>query len=141
MGAAVLISGHGPEVILHNIAGGILGRPALEGGWPVAGLGLLLQWAMSILISAIYALAARRSTRLERRWIVGGLAYGLVIFGVMNYVVVPLSAWHVTPHFTLAHLIENIAAMLLFGLIVARVTQAGLRPLRERGGRSEFGPP
>jgi len=41
----------------------------------------------------------------------------------MNYGVVPLSAWHVIPHFSTAHLLENIAAMVLFGLIVARMTE------------------
>jgi DMSO reductase anchor subunit len=36
-----------------------------------------------------------------------------------NYLVVPLSAWHVVPHFTRSRLLENIVAMVLFGLIVA----------------------
>ncbi len=51
--------------------------------------------------------------------IAGGLIYGVVIFFVMNYVVVPLSAWKSMPHFTALKFAENMAAMLLFGLIVA----------------------
>ncbi len=37
----------------------------------------------------------------------------------MNYVVVPLSALKHTPHFTAAHFVENMLAMMLFGVIVA----------------------
>ena len=56
-------------------------------------------------------------------WIVGGVAYGVVIFFVMNYIVVPLSAWATWPHFTVVKFVENMVAMLLFGLIVAFFAQ------------------
>src|SRR5438552_2068657 len=56
---------------------------------------------------------------LKRWWIAGGLAYGVGIFFVMNYVVVPLSAVHRVPHFTVQTFVENMLAMLLFGVIVA----------------------
>jgi hypothetical protein len=42
-----------------------------------------------------------------------------VIFFVMNYVVVPLSAWKHHPHFSAYSFAANMAAMLVFGLIVA----------------------
>ena len=48
-----------------------------------------------------------------------GLAYGVVVFVVMNYVVVYFSAWHRINHFTLASFVENLLAMLVFGLIVS----------------------
>jgi hypothetical protein len=54
-----------------------------------------------------------------RRWIISGLAYGVIVFFVMNYIVVPLSAWKLAPHFTPVKFAANMAAMLLFGLIVA----------------------
>jgi hypothetical protein len=117
--AAVLINMISPVIILRFIAGGLLGRPALSGGTPVALLGLVLQWAMSLIIAAVYVLAARRLPILRRRWIVGGLVYGVVIFFVMNYVVVPLSAWGKWPGFTVEKFAENLVAMLLFGLIIA----------------------
>lgn len=119
IGAASLISGYHPVVILKYIAGGVLGKSALAGDLSVAGLGLLLQWAMSIIIAAIFVLATRRRAALARQWPVWGVIYGAVIFVVMNYVVVPLSALHAKPHFTAFNLIANLAAMLLFGWIVA----------------------
>ncbi|TMH36972.1 MAG: hypothetical protein E6H66_03940 [Betaproteobacteria bacterium] len=51
IGAAALINWVSPILILHFIAGGLLGKAALGGGTPVALLGLLLQWAMSLIIA------------------------------------------------------------------------------------------
>jgi hypothetical protein len=119
LGAASLISGHDPMFISRFVAGGLAGKPALDGGMTTAALGLGLQVAMSILIAAIYALAVRIVPFLRRHWILGGLIGGAVTFAMMNYVVLPMSAWHRVPHFTAVSAAENGAAMLLFGLIIA----------------------
>jgi hypothetical protein len=119
IGAAALIERVSPLVILHFIAGGLLGKSALAGGASVELLGLALQWAMSLIIAAVYVLASRRLPFMQRFWFASGLAYGIVIFFVMNYIVVPLSAWAVWPHFTAAKFAANLLAMLLFGMIVA----------------------
>lgn len=122
IGSATLIYQVNPVVILHSIASGVLGRASFSDGVPSALLGLLLQWAMSLVIAAIYVLVVRVLPVLSRFWIAAGLAYGVAIFLVMNYIVVPLSAAmpkpHL-PHFTPAKFVENLLAMLLFGLIVA----------------------
>ena len=120
IGAAALISGRGVVFILHVIAGGIAGKDAaFSGGTGTAVLGLLLQWAMSILIAAIYVLGTRTRPAISQMWVPSGVVYGAIVFFVMNYVVVPLSAYHRLPKFTIAGFAENMAAMLLFGLIVA----------------------
>jgi hypothetical protein len=119
IGAACLISGHGVERILQTIAGGLLARHSFSGGLPTALLGLVLQELMGVIIAAVYVTAARVMPVLHRRWIVFGLLYGVVIFFVMNYVVVPLSAWKHWPSFSTSKFLANMAAMLLFGLIVA----------------------
>ena len=119
IGAACVISGRSPAFILQVIAGGVLAKASFEGGVPTMMLGAVLQEAMGILIATAYVLPARAVPALSRRWIISGLAYGVTIFFVMNYVVVPLSAWKSTPHFTVLKFTENMAAMLLFGLIVA----------------------
>lgn len=119
IGAATLISGYSPLIILRYIASGLLGKTALSGGIAEAGLGLALQWAMSLLIAAIFVLTVGRRAAATRQWPVWGVAYGVVIFFVMNYVVVPLSALHAKPHFSAFSFIANMAAMLLFGWIIA----------------------
>lgn len=120
IGAAALITWRSPVFILHVIAGGLMGRTAIESGGPVtAVLGLLLQWFMSLLIAAIYTFGVRGRRAMAEMWIASGVMYGIGVFFVMNYVVVPLSAYRRVPHFTALSFTENMAAMLLFGLIVA----------------------
>jgi hypothetical protein len=133
IGAAALIYGIGPKDILLNVAGGLLGASVFHGGILIAVLGLVLQWAMSILIAGIYAGIAHFLSILKRYWVIGGAAYGIVVFFVMNYVVVPLSAWHRWPHFTASLLSENLTAMLLFGLIVAFYNRTPVRGRRDAG--------
>jgi uncharacterized membrane protein YagU involved in acid resistance len=119
IGAACAINSVGPIIILQAIASGVLGKASFAEGSGAAALGLVLQWAMSLLIAAIFVVASRRMPALRRRWVGAGLAYGVVILVVMNYVVVPLSAIHRFPHFALVHFLGDLLAMLLFGLIVA----------------------
>jgi hypothetical protein len=118
--AASLINHINLVVILHSIASGLLGKNSFYGGWPSAAVGLVLQWAMALVIAAIYVLASRSIPALARHWIWGGLAYGVGIYFVMNFVVVPLSAAPFkNHHLMLPKAAEDMFAMLLFGLIVA----------------------
>lgn len=119
IGAASLINWRNPLFICQAIASGVFGRASFEGGTTTVVAGLLLQWGMSLVIAAIYIFASGWFPLLKRQWIAGGLAYGAGIFFVMNYVVVPLSAVRRIPHFTADAFVENMLAMLVFGLIVA----------------------
>jgi hypothetical protein len=119
IGAAAAINRVGPVAILRVIASGLLGPKALKGGTLVAGLGFLLQLAMSIVIAAIYGLASLWLPILASMWTAGGLAYGVGVFVVMTYVVVPLSAAPSRPAPGIAKIAKDLLAMLGFGLIVA----------------------
>jgi hypothetical protein len=124
IGAAAIITQLSPIFIMKVVAGGLLGRSAFDGDASVAVTGMLLQWAMSIVIAAIFVIAARSLPVLTRRWIVCGLAYGVVVYFVMNYVVVPLSAiGKGFPPFDPYKFSANMIAMLVFGLIVAFFAQ------------------
>lgn len=128
IGAASLISGYSPIVILKYVAGGLLGRGSLAGGMGNAALGLVLQWIMSIVIAAVFVVLLRKRVTQPHLWTVWGIAYGAVVFAVMNYVVVPLSALHSVPHFSAFSFIANLAAMLLFGWIVGFFAKLMLQP-------------
>lgn len=119
IGAAALINRVSPVVILHAIASGVLGKASFQAGAPAAWLGLGLQWAMSLLIAAIFVAAATRMAWLRNRWLLAGSVYGVAVYVVMNYVVVPLSAAPFKAPAAWAPIVMNLLAMLLFGLIVA----------------------
>jgi hypothetical protein len=125
IGAACLINLVGPVFILQVVASGALGHTSFSRGYISALLGLALQLAMSIIIATIYFLASWQVSLLRRYWLAGGVGFGVCVFAVMNYVVVPLSALARFPHFTLASFIENMFAMLLFGTIIAWFAREG----------------
>ena len=119
IGAAALINQASVPVILQAIASGVLGKASFQRGASAATLGLFLQWGMSLLIAAIFVYASLKIPALRRRWVKAGLAYGVVVYLVMNYLVLPLSAVGHIPHFNMVRFLENLLAMLLFGLIIA----------------------
>jgi uncharacterized membrane protein YagU involved in acid resistance len=121
IGAACTINMIGPGPILRFIASGLLGTPLPHETW-VYCLGMGLQWIMSIIIAAIFVIAATKIRALWRRWIAAGIAYGIVVYFVMTFVVVPLSRAK-SGHVTMSSFVENLLAMILFGLIVAYMAQ------------------
>lgn len=81
-----------PFRILHSVASGWLGKTAYEGGAATAALGLVSHLGIACVAAALYVFASRHWHVLVERPIPFGGLYGLAIFIVMNYVVVPLSA-------------------------------------------------
>jgi hypothetical protein len=129
IGAAALINLVNPILILQGIAGVAFKSAPLAGGVRSAIIGLLVQWGLSAIIAAIGLEASRQVRVLREHWAAAGLAYGVAIFGVMNYIVLPLSRFGHVPHFTTLRFLANLVAMLVFGLIVAAFGRA--RPRKE----------
>ncbi len=78
--------------ILQSVAAGLLGPASFEGGAATAALGLALQYLIAVTMSAAYYVVAGRWPLLRNRPVACGAGYGLLLYGIMNYVVVPLSA-------------------------------------------------
>lgn len=88
-----LRSGVRPARILQSISAGLLGREAaVAGGITTAMLGLGLHFFIACMIVLTYHLASRRITPLTQHPVILGMLYGLVVFAVMNFIVLPLSA-------------------------------------------------
>ena len=86
------IRGVAPILITQSIASGLLGEAAYEGGTATATLGVGLHFMIAFAIVTTYVLFSRRVSALARRPYFFGSLYGLVVYGVMNLHVVPLSA-------------------------------------------------
>ena len=78
--------------VLQSVAAGLLGPAAYEGGAQTAMLGGVLHYLIAITMAGAWYLVARRWPVLNDRPVAFGGMYGLVLYGVMNYVVIPLSA-------------------------------------------------
>jgi len=77
---------------LQSVAAGLLGDSSFQGGVGTAALGLVLHYLIASSMAVVYYLAARRWPALWHRPVRLGAAYGLLLYVIMNYVVVPLSA-------------------------------------------------
>ena len=87
-----LRSGAQPVAILHSIASGFIGREAARtGGASTAVLGFFTHFFVATCIVTVYVLASRLLPVLRTRWIVCGVAFGVVAYFFMTFVVVPLS--------------------------------------------------
>lgn len=81
-----------PWRIFQFIAGGLLGRHSFQMGWTSVALGVAIHYAIALTWTAIFFIAATKFMVLTRRAILSGLLYGIAVYVVMNFVVLPLSA-------------------------------------------------
>jgi 4-amino-4-deoxy-L-arabinose transferase-like glycosyltransferase len=86
-----VLNGGTPVRVLHAIASGVLGRSAYQGGAPAAALGLGLHFLIAMGAATTYFVASRRLPVLLRRPLWCGLAFGLVVWAFMYYVVLPIT--------------------------------------------------
>ena len=87
-----LRSGAQPVAILHSIASGFIGRDAARaGGVSTAIVGLFTHFFVATCIVTVYVLASRMLPVLRKRWVTCGIAFGVVAYFFMTFVVVPLS--------------------------------------------------
>src|SRR5215831_20764373 len=84
-------SGTSPQRLLQSVAFGWFGRESYAGGWPTALAGLGFHFFIAFTITAILFLAAKRMRWLVANPFVTGPIYGIGVYAVMNYVVIPLS--------------------------------------------------
>jgi hypothetical protein len=87
-----LISGVPVGRVFQFIASGALGVGAFHGGWKTVALGVFFHFTIAIGAAAVYYLISRKFPLLLRTPLLWGPIYGLGVFLVMHYVVVPLSA-------------------------------------------------
>ena len=78
--------------IFQAIASGLLGRAAFDGGTRTVMLGVGLHYFIALSIVCTYSIASRRIPLLLNRPLISGVTYGVMVYGVMNLIVIPLSA-------------------------------------------------
>lgn len=78
--------------LLQFVASGLIGQKAFEGGAATAALGLGLHFVIAFSLVAVFYAASRQIVFLRRQAVLSGIIYGLIIYGFMNLVVLPLSA-------------------------------------------------
>ncbi|HYC58290.1 MAG TPA: hypothetical protein VEK79_01870 [Thermoanaerobaculia bacterium] len=123
------LQGVAPTRILQSVARGVLGRGAFEGGIATALLGLALHYFIAFVVVLVYVIASGKIAALRDAPIIGGALYGVAVYLVMNFVVVPLSAAG-PPRFTMAGVLNGLFAHLFcVGIPTALFARAAYAPV------------
>lgn len=113
------VLGFDPIPIYQFVASGLLGPSAFQGGLAVALFGLAIHTLIAFTAAAAYVLASRRLPALRDHASATGLAFGVLVYAFMTWIVVPLSRIPPAP-FSLPLFLNGIVGHALFvGLPIA----------------------
>jgi hypothetical protein len=115
--------GVGPIRVLQGVAAGLPGREsAIKGGLPTAGLGLAIHFFIAFVVASVFYLASRKLVFLTRHPVISGLLYGVAVYGVMYWVVMPLA--YPVVHPSLSRDVTAVCVhMFLIGLPIALIVR------------------
>lgn len=105
------VKGVSPLRVLQGIAVGLLGAKSFQGGWRTAALGAACHFFIAFSAAAIFYAASRKLTFMTRMPFVSGPLYGLVVYSVMYWIVIPLRvpgrpfSWTATVIAVLTHIV------------------------------------
>ncbi|HKS72985.1 MAG TPA: hypothetical protein VJQ82_07280 [Terriglobales bacterium] len=85
------IRGATPKMVFQYIASGLVGMQSFQMGGASVVLGAAIHYAIALTWTAIFYIASRQIAVLRERPVISGIAYGAVVYVVMNYVVLPLT--------------------------------------------------
>lgn len=122
--------GIGPIRVLQGVAAALVGREAaINGGLATAGLGLAIHFFIACVVASVFYVASRQLVFLTRHPVISGLLYGVVVYGFMYWVVMPLAYSAARPSLS-RDLTAVCVHMLLIGLPIALIVR--------RHSRSQF---
>jgi len=126
--------------IFQSVAAGLLGAASFRGGAATAALGLGLHYLIATSMSLAFYLVAVRRPALVRRPVAYGVVYGLLLYGIMNYIVVPLSAAGQGSRDPLWVALGIAVHALLVGVPIALCARRALQLIRSPAGLSPSRP-
>ena len=89
-------SGTSPERLFQFIASGLFGSEAFSGGMPMVFLGLIMHFLIALSWTLIFFLVYPKLSFLSKNKIVSGIVFGLFVWAMMSFVILPLTS---TPKF------------------------------------------
>ena len=101
-----------PTRILQGIASGVLGRAAFAMGHRSALLGLFCHYFIAFSATTVFLLASHKLPVARHPFLYGTL-FGVALYLVMNYIVLPLSQIGLRPIPPLIPLINGVAALIV----------------------------
>jgi hypothetical protein len=117
------LKGGGPVVVLQGVAAGLVGREAaINGGLATVGLGLAIHFFIAFVVATVFFVASRKLIFLTQHPVVSGLLYGVVVYGFMYWIVMPLAYPVVHPSLS-RDLTAACVHMVLIGLPISLIVR------------------
>ena len=120
---AWLRAGVTPIGVLQFVASGALGPAAFQGGMKSALIGLVLHYVIATIWTVVFYLASRKWLFLIERPVQFGLLYGIAVYLIMTFVVVPLSQVTPRPATLTGRTIGILTIMFCIGLPIALIVR------------------
>ncbi len=122
-----------PWRIFQYIASGLIGRQSFQMGWTSVGLGVAIHYAIALAWTAIFLVAATKFAGLTRRPIFWGAIHGVIVYLVMNFLVLPMTAIPPRPAaITLVNRINAVLALIFcIGLPIALLVRKAISNQRD----------
>jgi hypothetical protein len=123
-----------PTIVLQYIASGLIGRVAFLEGASAATLGLLIHYVVAVGWTLFYYALSRRLSFMNKNPVICGLLFGAMVYLVMNFVVLPLSAVARTANTqTPAALLNGVLAVLIcIGLTISLLVSRSFKAQRQQ---------
>jgi len=113
-----------PMRLFQGIAAGLIGKSSFSDGLGSAALGLLMHFCIATFWAAVFVIAARSLPALRRHAVASGMVYGLIVYAIMNYLVLPRTHAHPLPTEVSIAVINGVAAIVFcIGLPIALVNK------------------
>lgn len=126
-----LMMGIPQSSMFRYIASGLIGmHAAVQAGWFAVLLGLVLHFTIAVGAAAVFYFMALKLPILIRRPFFSGTIFGLGLYALMTYIVLPLSRVPKNPHqaFSWTELASGIFAhVVLIGIPIAWMTRCSTR--------------
>jgi hypothetical protein len=109
-----------PSRLLQGIAAGWLGPTSFSGGTATAALGLAFHFLIAFTAATVFFVASRKVSFMIESPILSGVVYGIVVYLVMYWLVMPLSNFHGTKTVT-SSIIAVVTHIICVGLPISLV--------------------
>lgn len=86
-----LMKGVSPDRVFKFVASGVFGMKAFTGGLEIVAAGVLFHFLIAMCFTTFFFIVASNYKSLTNSFILSGAVYGIGIWLVMNFIVIPLS--------------------------------------------------
>lgn len=109
-----------PPRLLQGIAAAWLGPKSFNGGMATAALGLAFHFLIAFTAATLFYVASRHLTFMLDRPITSGVLYGIAVYLIMYWIVMPLSNFHGTKTVT-SSIVAIVTHIVCVGLPISLV--------------------